>query len=736
MRRRYGCGDNSSGQLGFQSAQDTTLMVKVPIDFKVRQIAAGASHSLLLSAEGEVYYSGMTKSRWETHFVRVVSRDMGEVQQIFAAGSSSAALLKNGSVYVWGDNENNQLGEADEDFSEPVLIAFEDERITQCALSSSHLMLLTESKQANDLRPVITLLSDEENALLESWNPTNLIRFHSQYGTNLSRLDAVSLLLSYLAESNHAFFSQLYRYVHQGKSMDLDGCFVLHVTDKSIQENLELIYELKECYFDRYRDNFEKATAAQNPQSEVKDARAESVLDGARAESVQSNTHEESPREALTASRVVAPPPTEHKIISPPPPRTVVSPPKRTSKSPEPPSPIEPMDPMDSMDPMDAQDAGDLDIDLDVDIDDLLNDATVTLARSTPTLEITSAKRDKLIKEEFEDKQCCYLMYRAIRLLHAQLAYVINTDRFAVASLKIEAGKEITILTHLVSILGIDSGGVEMALIKKEVIEVLSLLSLFCDSCSDLCIVFEAIMKEYAKSKADPEMDHFALLDVVFGLLYRIESQSRWTDLMGSSDILSYCDSLVHLLNVVFAEITSELDGYTRRLTAENKTINASGLTACVNFILRCLFSIYNQDYSKALGGDEVAFVQLEYVMDAVKKLCEPTFAFSTQLLRRAVDMILLESTVSQGVGTFLCTSPVYKGVECALFFLYSVITRDHPEKGETGSVDMEQLLRDDLNRVRSLLKPLSDMVITLDRSLQVLETSTTHMASKCWRGV
>lgn len=93
MRRRYGCGDNSSGQLGFQSAQDTTLMVKVPIDFKVRQIAAGASHSLLLSAEGEVYYSGMTKSRWETHFVRVVSRDMGEVQQIFAAGSSSAALM-------------------------------------------------------------------------------------------------------------------------------------------------------------------------------------------------------------------------------------------------------------------------------------------------------------------------------------------------------------------------------------------------------------------------------------------------------------------------------------------------------------------------------------------------------------------------------------------------------------------------------------------------------------------
>lgn len=730
MRRRYGCGDNSSGQLGFQSAQDTTLMVKVPIDFKVRQIAAGASHSLLLSAEGEVYYSGMTKSRWETHFVRVVSRDMGEVQQIFAAGSSSAALLKNGSVYVWGDNENNQLGEADEDFSEPVLIAFEDERITQCALSSSHLMLLTESKQANDLRPVITLLSDEENALLESWNPTNLIRFHSQYGTNLSRLDAVSLLLSYLAESNHAFFSQLYRYVHQGKSMDLDGCFVLHVTDKSIQENLELIYELKECYFDRYRDNFEKATAAQNPESEVKDARAESVQNSARAESVQSNTHEESPREALTASRVVAPPPTEHKIISPPPPRTVVSPPKRTSKSPEPPSPVEPIE------QTDAQDAGDLDIDLDVDIDDLLNDATVTLARSAPTLEITSAKRDKLIKEEFEDKQCCYLMYRAIRLLHAQLAYVINTDRFAVASLKIEAGKEITILTHLVSILGIDSGGVEMALIKKEVIEVLSLLSLFCDSCSDLCIVFEAIMKEYAKSKADPEMDHFALLDVVFGLLYRIESQSRWTDLMGSSDILSYCDSLVHLLNVVFAEITSELDGYTRRLTAENKTINASGLTACVNFILRCLFSIYNQDYSKALGGDEVAFVQLEYVMDAVKKLCEPTFAFSTQLLRRAVDMILLESTVSQGVGTFLCTSPVYKGVECALFFLYSVITRDHPEKGETGSVDMEQLLRDDLNRVRSLLKPLSDMVITLDRSLQVLETSTTHMASKCWRGV
>lgn len=157
------------------------------------------------------------------------------------------------------------------------------------------------------------------------------------------------------------------------------------------------------------------------------------------------------------------------------------------------------------MEPKEAEEGLDLDLDLDLDIDDLLNDAsaTMTTAMTAPTLAAAGKKR--AIREEFEDKQCCYLMYHAVRLLHAQLQYLAATDRFAVKSVMIEANKEIAVLTNLLPILGIDSGSVELSLIKKEVIEVLSLLSLFCESCSDLVVVFNSIMKAYAVAKADPE---------------------------------------------------------------------------------------------------------------------------------------------------------------------------------------------------------------------------------------
>ena len=109
MRRRYGCGNNAEGQLGFQSAQDTSPLVRLPVDFKVRQAAVGATHSLLLSEAGDVYFSGKIGSVWKTNFVRVLSSDVGDVRSIHAAGGCCAALLHSGEVYVWGDNAAQHL---------------------------------------------------------------------------------------------------------------------------------------------------------------------------------------------------------------------------------------------------------------------------------------------------------------------------------------------------------------------------------------------------------------------------------------------------------------------------------------------------------------------------------------------------------------------------------------------------------------------------------------------------
>lgn len=393
-------------------------------------------------------------------------------------------LLGSGEVYVWGDNSSQQLGPGPAFLEQPTLLAGAT-HVTQCSLGATHLVLLEEAERPNDLLPVVSPLSEAEHVLLESWRPENLIAYHGDQGSRLGPRDAASLLLSYLSQSNETFFSRLHQFERM-ESVQFGGCFLPHVTEESIRENLDLIGLLKACYFEQYSKNSAAAQApAQEEKGVVQEEKAVVQEEKGAVEEKEATQEEEK---------------TSKRIRITPPPKSM-----KASKEP--------------MEPKEAEEGLDLDLDLDLDIDDLLNDAsaTMTTAMTAPTLAAAGKKR--AIREEFEDKQCCYLMYHAVRLLHAQLQYLAATDRFAVKSVMIEANKEIAVLTNLLPILGIDSGSVELSLIKKEVIEVLSLLSLFCESCSDLVVVFNSIMKAYAVARRTPSRDHFALLDVVFGLL-------------------------------------------------------------------------------------------------------------------------------------------------------------------------------------------------------------------------
>ena len=691
MRRRYGCGNNAEGQLGFQSAQDTSPLVRLPVDFKVRQAAVGATHSLLLSEAGDVYFSGKIGSVWKTNFVRVLSSDVGDVRSIHAAGGCCAALLHSGEVYVWGDNAAQHLTQGPALIEQPLLLPGVKD-VVQCSLAATHLVLLRETEQANDLQPVVSPLSEAERLLLDTWKPENKIKDTCSRGSQLGPRDAAALLLSYLSQSDELFFSRLYRYEHSGENTSFDGCFMLNVTEDSIRENLELISLLRTIYFDQY--HAKAGTPAPKPEPAAdKEVKTESITSSGKFHFTLP------PKGASRASKEV----------------------KETKEE---------------------ADGPDLDLDLDLNFDDLLNDTSVTTTSTVIAHTLTTAEKKHAIKAELEDKECCFLLYHAIRLLHAQLQYLATTDRFAVKSVMIEADKEIAVLTTLLPILSIDSGSTELLLVKKEAIEVLSLLSLFCSSCSDLMIVFNSIMNAYNATKADPEADHFALLDVVFGLFYRIDLQSLWTDLIGNMDTLAFCDAFTRLLDRVLSQLMGEMNGYIKRLQTEKRTINATGLTSCIVFVLRTLFGVYNQTFTKTLQGDSIARSQLDVIMEVVKTLCERTFTFSTQLLQRAVDIIVMENSVGPALSAFMATSPVYKAVECGLFLFYSVITRDHPDMSNddtpAGKIpSLQQLLYDNLARVRSLLRPLSDMVTMLDRAMQVLEPNAaqTAVTTRKWMG-
>jgi alpha-tubulin suppressor-like RCC1 family protein len=110
-------GDNESGQLGIGSALED---VEVPVAVKglsgVKAISAGANHSLALLNNGTVMAWGENESgqlgdgKTTNSNVPVAVKGLSGVAAISAGGEFSLALLSKGTVEAWGSNEQGQLG--------------------------------------------------------------------------------------------------------------------------------------------------------------------------------------------------------------------------------------------------------------------------------------------------------------------------------------------------------------------------------------------------------------------------------------------------------------------------------------------------------------------------------------------------------------------------------------------------------------------------------------------------
>ena len=113
-----GWGQNLYRQLGDGSAEAFSDMpVSVSALSEVTAVAAGGRHSLALLADGKVMAWGddefgqLGNGRSETlSSVPVAVSGLDEVTAIAAGGEHSLALLANGTVMAWGDNESGQLG--------------------------------------------------------------------------------------------------------------------------------------------------------------------------------------------------------------------------------------------------------------------------------------------------------------------------------------------------------------------------------------------------------------------------------------------------------------------------------------------------------------------------------------------------------------------------------------------------------------------------------------------------
>jgi alpha-tubulin suppressor-like RCC1 family protein len=129
--RLYAFGENEYGQLGdatndgSEAANPSPAPVSVPGGGRPIAIAAGAQHSLVLSAAGQVYAFGDNEDGQLGRIANAESASpnpspsqvglpagAAPVSAIAAGGSHSLVLSADGSVYVFGSNDAGQLGDS------------------------------------------------------------------------------------------------------------------------------------------------------------------------------------------------------------------------------------------------------------------------------------------------------------------------------------------------------------------------------------------------------------------------------------------------------------------------------------------------------------------------------------------------------------------------------------------------------------------------------------------------
>lgn len=159
-------GANSHGQLG-QGLLSEQFILPQEVDLSkcslrpeaIRKIVGGAGHTLILDADGRVYSCGLNNKGQTGNtniekgnvltFQRLCALEHEVVIDVCCGWDSSAALTRNGELYVWGSNRYGQLGLDPSVFpsvSHPRKISI-GERIKNVSMGLRHTAIITENRE-------------------------------------------------------------------------------------------------------------------------------------------------------------------------------------------------------------------------------------------------------------------------------------------------------------------------------------------------------------------------------------------------------------------------------------------------------------------------------------------------------------------------------------------------------------------------------------------------------------
>jgi len=200
-RSLYACGENLYGQLGLPRKSKYTHLMKVPIDFEVKTIAASKTHTFILTQSEDLYSVGlnnygqlglgqMLKQHTFSHiFEDFHNNPLPKFQSIHTNYNSSLAVTVDGELYAWGKSvllEEKQV--------QPVKIEMQKDiaSIDKVFLSNSNCLLFSKLA-AYEVTPRVSPSSGNTRCSMRGYGFTDFnsrqkLRFRLSFkDTNLNR---------------------------------------------------------------------------------------------------------------------------------------------------------------------------------------------------------------------------------------------------------------------------------------------------------------------------------------------------------------------------------------------------------------------------------------------------------------------------------------------------------------------------------------------------------------------
>jgi alpha-tubulin suppressor-like RCC1 family protein len=162
----WGAGCSANGQLGTGTAEavvpEFRAVIGLPALAKVKRVACGQSHSLVLLSTGEVYAAGLNADgqlglghRIDAHtFALVEALRSVRIVQVACGDLFSAALAANGAVYAWGSSHYLQLGLGSEDsvLTPTIVSSLAGVRVKAISCGANHMSVLGDEEDVTALR--------------------------------------------------------------------------------------------------------------------------------------------------------------------------------------------------------------------------------------------------------------------------------------------------------------------------------------------------------------------------------------------------------------------------------------------------------------------------------------------------------------------------------------------------------------------------------------------------------